>query len=172
MFKWLFRWFHKKHNPGSPEAIATEVNTFSEGVRKLRLKHFTARELLTMGASHNDSRSKGFGLNSCPPKILWPKIYRLALVLDYIREKVDAPITLHSVYRNERYNAAIGGAPLSQHKLGQAADISSPTKSPDAVWLAAVRARNKGIFEGGVGVYDTFTHIDIRGERANWDRRS
>ena len=170
MFKWITRFF-KRNKPGSPEAIAANAETFTQGFQRLKLEHFTAREFLTMGAGHFDSRSPGYALNSHPPRILWAKIYQLARVLDKLRKEIDAPIQLQSVFRNERYNAAIGGAPLSQHKLGQAADISSPRRSPLYLWRCAIRERDKGTFEGGIGLYDNFVHIDIRGKRANWDRR-
>ena len=170
MFKWIKRFF-KRNKPGSTEAIAAKAETFTQGFQRLNLEHFTAREFLTMGAGHFDSRSPGYGLNSHPPRVLWAKIYKLARVLDRLREEIDAPIQLHSVFRNDRYNLAIGGAPLSFHKLGQAADISSPKRSPLYVWRCAVRERDKGTFEGGIGLYDGFVHVDIRGSRANWDRR-
>ena len=173
MFKWLHKWISLRRNkPGSPEAIAANAGTFSEGFQRLKVQHFTAREFLTLGASHNDARSTGYALNCHPPRELWPNIFRLARVLDIIRHRLDAPLRLHSVYRNPRYNTAIGGAPISQHKLGQAADISSPTRSPLVLWRTAIRARGEDIFEGGIGIYDTFVHVDIRGQRANWDRRN
>ena len=170
MFKWITRFF-KRNKPGSPEAIAAKAETFTQGFQRLKLEHFTAREFLTMGAGHFDSRSPGYGLNTHPPRVLWAKIYKLARVMDKIREEVGAPIQLHSVFRNDRYNLAIGGAPLSQHKLGQAADISSPRRTALHLWRHAVRERNDGTFEGGIGLYDDFVHVDIRGSRANWDRR-
>jgi len=174
MFKRFYKWIStklKKQSPGAPETIASSAGTFSEGFQKLRLQHFTAREFLTLGAGHYNTRSRGYGLNNHPPRVLWAKLYQLARVLDEIRERLNEPIKLHSVYRSERYNAAIGGAPISRHKLGQAADISCPTKSSTALWAVCIQARRDEIFEGGIGLYDTFVHIDIRGKRANWDRR-
>lgn len=44
-------------------------------------------------------------------------------ILDPAREKFGKPITITSGYRNPRVNKAIGGAPTSQHRLGEAADI-------------------------------------------------
>ena len=31
--------------------------------------------------------------------------------------------------------------------------------------------RQQGIFEGGIGIYKTFVHVDVRGTRADWDLR-
>lgn len=56
-------------------------------------------------------------------------------VLDPLRERWGAPITVTSGYRSPRLNAAVGGAKTSQHTLGQAADLSAGTK-----------ARNKDLF--------------------------
>ena len=79
MFKWLHKWISLRRNkPGSPEAIAANAGTFSEGFQRLKVQHFTAREFLTLGASHNDARSTGYALNCHPPRELWPNIFRLA----------------------------------------------------------------------------------------------
>ena len=46
-------------------------------------------------------------------------------LLDPIREKWGKPIRVNSGFRSERVNEAIGGARNSQHKTGEAADITT-----------------------------------------------
>lgn len=45
-------------------------------------------------------------------------------VLQPIRDKIKKPITVTSGYRCEKLNNAVGGAKTSQHRYGQAADIT------------------------------------------------
>lgn len=47
-------------------------------------------------------------------------------VLDPLRQALGKPIRVSSGYRSPALNVAIGGAPTSQHCLGQAADINVP----------------------------------------------
>ena len=45
--------------------------------------------------------------------------------LDPIRRMWGRPITVNSGYRCDKLNAAVGGVPTSQHRLGEAADITA-----------------------------------------------
>ena len=49
-------------------------------------------------------------------------------VLDPLREAWGAPIHVNSGYRCPALNKAVGGAPASQHMLGEAADITAGSK--------------------------------------------
>lgn len=94
---------------------------------------------------------------------------RLVESLEALRALSDLPIRVNSGYRCERHNAAIGGSPNSQHKLGRAADIVIAGKHPATVALLATQI--PGFAAGGIGRYNTFTHVDVRttGE-ARWHR--
>ena len=48
----------------------------------------------------------------------------VANVLDPVRDEYGKPIYVNSGYRCAKHNAAVGGVPKSQHKVGEAADIS------------------------------------------------
>ncbi|MFI3303280.1 MAG: D-Ala-D-Ala carboxypeptidase family metallohydrolase [Rikenellaceae bacterium] len=52
-------------------------------------------------------------------------------LLDPVREKWGAPITVNSGYRSPALNVAVGGVATSQHTKGEAADITagSPEKN-------------------------------------------
>ena len=59
----------------------------------------------------------------------------------------------------------VNGAAHSQHCYGMAADISVSGQKPETV---AAFARTLMPDWGGVGVYDSFCHIDVREAKADW----
>src|SRR5687767_4001392 len=70
-----------------------------------------------------------------PPELI-PNVQLLAKNLQVLRDHLKEPVRLNSGYRSPEYNARIGGAKSSQHKLAKAADITVKSKSPKQ--LAAV----------------------------------
>ena len=91
---------------------------------------------------------------------------RLVMVLQSIRSRFGAAVTINSGYRTPQYNAKIGGVARSQHCYGTAADITVRGQKPAAV---AAYARQLMPDWGGVGIYDSFTHIDVRETRSDWN---
>ena len=92
--------------------------------------------------------------------------------LEIIRKFFNKSITINSGYRSESYNKSIGGASKSQHLLGNAADIVIEGVEPDIVADAIEGLNRIGVIKiGGLGRYDTFTHVDIREDEARWDNR-
>lgn len=90
---------------------------------------------------------------------------RLVMVLETIRAHFGAPVVIHSAYRTPQYNAKVNGVAHSQHCYGMAADISVSGQKPETV---AAFARSIMPDWGGVGVYDSFCHIDVREAKADW----
>ncbi|MEQ1712389.1 MAG: D-Ala-D-Ala carboxypeptidase family metallohydrolase, partial [Hyphomicrobium sp.] len=76
---------------------------------KVTLRHFQAHEFLAMGGSHSTPGATCFGKNSLPPRELWESAVKLTTVLDELRERLGAPISLNSVYRCQTYNSCVGG---------------------------------------------------------------
>lgn len=83
--------------------------------------------------------------------------------------------TVHSGYRTVSWNRKVGGEPNSFHIYtahdgnDQAADVTFRTGTPSQ-WHAyanAIRQKKRG-GKGGLGLYRTFLHIDIRDYAANW----
>lgn len=93
----------------------------------------------------------------------------LVALLQKIREHFGKPVTVNSAYRTAAWNAKQGGAPKSQHLLGMAADISIAGVSPLTIAQYAEFLQPKA---GGIGVYQSFTHVDVRAVRTRWDSRS
>ena len=90
---------------------------------------------------------------------------RLVMVLQSLRSHFCAAVTINSGYRTPQYNAKVGGVTDSQHCYGTAADIVVRGKTPAQV---AAYARQLMPDWGGVGVYDSFCHIDVREAKADW----
>lgn len=87
----------------------------------------------------------------------------LILKLQRLRNAIGKPITVNSGYRTPEYNKQVGGSPNSQHLYGKAADIAAQGMKP----LDVARLAEKIGFDG-IGVYSTFTHVDVRGIKARW----
>lgn len=94
----------------------------------------------------------------------------LVTLLEDIREAAGGKaVTINSGYRSPEHNAAVGGVSNSQHVKGTAADIVVDGTDPLTVGQIAEHFLNK---KGGIGVYQTFTHVDTRTTRSRWDQRS
>lgn len=90
----------------------------------------------------------------------------LVSVLQQIRDHFAKPVIINSAYRNDSYNKKVGGADYSQHKYGMAADIHINGVSP-----ATIAAYVETIMPntGGIGIYSSFVHVDVRTARARWN---
>jgi uncharacterized protein YcbK (DUF882 family) len=96
-------------------------------------------------------------------------IVELARNLEVLRTAINKPITITSGYRSPKYNAKIGGVKDSQHLRGTAADIKVVGMTPKEVALVIEGLIESGkMKQGGIGIYPTFTHYDIRGRKARW----
>lgn len=93
----------------------------------------------------------------------------LIVRLNAIRSRFGKPIIINSGYRSPEHNKAVGGVSNSQHVLGTAADIR-PEDLKDLPELQKICDEMNP--HGGVGYYNTFVHVDVRGERARWDNRN
>ena len=94
---------------------------------------------------------------------------KLVGLLQNIRDHFGAAVTINSAYRTESYNKKIGGATKSQHVNGTAADIVVKGATPLEV---AQYMEHIMPDSGGIGVYQSFTHVDVRANRSRWDNRS
>lgn len=89
----------------------------------------------------------------------------LVNVLQKIRTHFGKSVTITSAYRTPGKNKAVGGETYSQHLYGKAADIEVNGVSPKKVAAyAETLLKNKG----GIGIYSTFTHIDVRSVKSRW----
>ena len=104
------------------------------------------------------------------PINVYHNVVKVANQLQVLRDELKKPIHINSAYRSEEYNVSIGGVKSSQHIMGRAADISIKSMTPLEVYNTIERLIENGdMLQGGLGLYDSFVHYDIRGERARWD---
>lgn len=94
---------------------------------------------------------------------------KLVDLLQKIRDHFGVAVTINSGYRTSTYNKKVGGATNSQHVKGTAADIV--VKGVDPLTVAQYAEYLMPNY-GGIGVYQTFTHVDVRTNRSRWDNRS
>ena len=83
-----------------------------------------------------------------------------------LRYLIGVPVIISSAYRCQVHNSNVGGAYNSQHTKGTATDIVVPGMDINELQSIVVH------FFDGVGLYDSFTHIDSRGNKALWDKRT
>lgn len=93
--------------------------------------------------------------------------YKLIEVLERLRVKTGAPITITSGNRCYEYNLLIGGSPRSQHLHSKAADIQVKGWSPEDIYDLLDRWYPH---EFGIGLYRSWVHIDVRSNKARWGK--
>lgn len=89
----------------------------------------------------------------------------ILILAEGIRHKFgNKPIAVTSGYRCPVYNRSVGGASNSQHIYAKAIDLVVTGIPASRVYILADLVNVKG----GVGKYNTFTHIDSRKSKARW----
>lgn len=87
------------------------------------MKYFTIEEMT------KSSTAKANSIDNTPSDEEIAKLQKLIeVVLDPLREWYGKPIRVNSGFRCEALNEAVGGSDTSQHRLGEAADITVGTK--------------------------------------------
>jgi len=104
------------------------------------------------------------------PLEVYENIIKLASQLQFLRDYTGRPITINSAYRCPEHNAKVGGSKTSQHLLGKAADITIQSLKTTEVYALIEELIDMGhMLQGGLGLYDTFVHYDIRKTKARWN---
>lgn len=89
----------------------------------------------------------------------------LVIVLEKIRTYLGIPVKINSGYRCPKHNAAVGGAPMSRHLIGCAADITWAgailcTKEDSSFRKAIVDPLKWDTKIFGIGWGKTYIHVD------------
>lgn len=98
------------------------------------------------------------GIDNTPPPTELKNLYRVADLLEQVRDLVNRPVNVSSGYRSLALNKAVGGAGNSAHVKGLAADINVPGMAPRDLALAIGASRipfDQLIYEG------TWVHIGL-----------
>jgi uncharacterized protein YcbK (DUF882 family) len=105
------------------------------------------------------------------PEDVKNNLAELAVNLQVLRDHFGKSITITSGYRSSAHNVKIGGAKDSYHVRGMAADIQIQGISPRIVYNAIELLIKSGkMEEGGLGLYNSWCHYDIRGKKIRWDK--
>jgi uncharacterized protein YcbK (DUF882 family) len=120
--------------------------------------------------------STNFSLNefasadgTAPTNDVLKNLTELAKNLEVLRKHLGQPIRITSGFRSREHNKKIGGALNSFHVLGMAADIQVAKMKPEDLAKAIELLIKDGkIKEGGLGIYRTWIHYDIRGTKSRW----
>lgn len=160
--------YSTKAVPGIPKEWVDEkgsdVLRYANYIKGLRLKNITPRMVL-----HPHFKTRGRTRNSLPPRYMWSRIAPTLRVIDAMSSQMRAPVSeLLSIYRSPTYNRAVRGRSRSQHLENRAVDVRFKGASPYTVSKVARSIRSQGKYAGGVGRYSSFTHVDTRGNNADW----
>lgn len=90
----------------------------------------------------------------------------LVTILEKIRTHFGKPVIINSGYRTVAKNKSVGGATHSQHLYGMAADIHISGVTPKQI---AAYAETLLPNSGGIGIYNSFCHVDVRAVRSRWN---
>jgi len=156
----------------------------AEGLMHSGVRHFSAAELLELGASHGVKTADGFGLNTLPPRELLPNLVKVALLADAVRDAYGKPLIVVSAYRSPAYNRALSGAASrSFHLRAMALDIAPANNDVRGLhaaagpfWGAGGQKRGVGGQDWGgggqsygIGYYRWGIHVDI-GPMRQWGK--
>lgn len=124
---------------------------------------------LTKNFTQREFKSKD---GSKMPEDVLSNIKDLAYNLQALRDFLGEPVRINSAYRSEAHNKAEGGSKTSQHLTGKAADIKvKDIDTKDLYLIIESLIKDGKMRQGGLGLYNTFVHYDIRGTEARWDYR-
>lgn len=114
--------------------------------------------------SRSEFRCKGCtSANPCPFYPVDTVDMALIGVLEEVRERFGKPVHVTSGSRCRPHNTSVGGSSRSQHLLHKAADIVVSGVEPQAVYDFLDPSHG-----GGLGLYKTFVHVDVRAGKVRW----
>ncbi len=94
-----------------------------------------------------------------------PGLYQHIALMEQMAELSGREILVTSGYRCKRHNREIGGAPGSWHLLF-ATDIT--VDGGDETALSELYNMAVDIGFGGIGLYETHLHLDLRPDSVHW----
>lgn len=134
-------------------------------------EHFTSEEF----ACHDGT--------AYPAEWVQERLVPLCGVLEVIRAAAGGAVSIDSGFRTLAYDARlyaksakdglVAKPESSQHPMGRAADIVCATMKPKALHALILQLYAAGKIPalGGIGLYPTFVHVDVRphtGHLAQW----
>ncbi len=144
--------------------IGPEAQVYSRFLSRIGLRRMSVQAIIETHA-----KAHGRIHNTLPPRQLWGNIRNTLKALDTVASHLGEPVgEVLSVYRSPAYNATCPGAKShSYHMRNNAIDVRF-NSSPRRVSSMARDLRRAGLFQGGIGRYSGFTHLDTRGTNVDW----
>ena len=106
------------------------------------------------------------------PREVLENIKMLSKYVQLIRNEIGVQLVINSGYRSPQHNAKVGGVKNSYHVQGKASDLKPKGITPKQLYDVIIKLIKGGvIYNGGVGLYDTFVHYDIGCQGRRWDYR-
>jgi uncharacterized protein YcbK (DUF882 family) len=103
------------------------------------------------------------------PDMYTENVQKLAENLQMLAYFINVPIYINSGYRTLEYNKKIGGAENSQHLYAKAVDIRVTSINSTCLHTIIEGLIRVGkMKQGGLGLYNSFVHYDIRDIKARW----
>ena len=138
------------------------IDVCGEALETEGIEHFHPLEIADVGRStlgdqfHKPQRLEAPRLDLIPNAIL------LCRVLLHLRSaRRPTSVLVSSFFRDRIYNHRVGGVVWSMHLTCGAADVIKPGFTPSEV--AEILESHPDSDQFGIGRYERFTHIDIRG---------
>ena len=123
------------------------------------MKHFTIKELC------RSNTATKLGIDNTPDATATRNLTLLVdNILDPLREKNGKPIYVNNGFRCDVLNEAVGGAPDSQHKYGEAADITAKNQADNALLFQIIKDElpfDQLIWEKGNDKYPAWVHVSF-----------
>lgn len=96
----------------------------------------------------------------------------LVNIVQNIRDHFGKPLVINSGFRSQAHNKKVKGAKNSMHLYGTAADIHINGVQPIEIAKYAETLFKKLGINGGIGLYQSFVHVDVRKVKYRWDSRA
>ncbi len=167
LFGWLFGPRYAFDLPAEwVQQLGQPVRGYASFIGGMQLRRVSVRQVI-----EPHLKLRGQVKNTLPPAKIWRNMRPTLLVAEQIGNRLGENVrVVISAYRSPEYNARCeGSARNSQHMRNLALDLQF-TSSPRRVAQVARDLRAEGKFQGGVGLYRSFVHIDTRGTNADWGR--
>lgn len=123
------------------------------------MKHFTIKELC------RSNTAAKLGIDNTPDATATRNLVLLVdNILDPLREKFGKPVYVNCGFRCDALNEAVGGAKDSQHKYGEAADITAKNQADNAELFRIIKDElpfDQLIWEKGNDKYPAWVHVSF-----------